>query len=203
MPQQKGWLNVKTLDLCLRKYQKQVEKSGRGVVASSSGSSCAPKQQQLDDKTLYNVENQRWVRADVSSIAERGKGLFAAKSIKKGIVVCDYHGKLLSYEQGHRKYTSSVFEENVYMMYFEHKGKKYYMDTNEKECECHPGKKLKGCLINHSRKSFNLKPSVVQHGDQLINLFIATCDIDQGSELQIDYGAHKDTHSAQHDWMMH
>ena len=173
MLQQTCWFNVKTFDLCLRKYQKQVEKSGRGVVASSSGFSCAPKQQQLDGKTLYNVENQRWVLTDISSTAERGKGLFAAKPIKK-TVVCDYHGKLLSYEQSHRKYTSSVSEENFYMIYFEHKGKKYYMDANEKKCKCHPGKKLKCRLINNSRKSFNLKPNVVQHGDQLIILFIAT-----------------------------
>ena len=116
--------------MCLQKYQKQVEKSGRGVV-TSSGSSCAPKQQQLDNKTLYNLENQRWVLADISSTTERGKGLFAAKPIKKGTVVCDYHGKLLSYEQSHRKYTSSDSEKNVYMMYFEDKGKRYFMDGNE------------------------------------------------------------------------
>ena len=40
-----------------------------------------------------------------------------------------------------------------------------------RKCECHPGKKLKGRLINHSMKSFN--SSVVQHGDQLIILFMA------------------------------
>lgn len=69
--QENGWFDVKTLDLCLRGYHKQVEKSGRGVVASSSGSSCAPKQHQLDDKTVYKVKRQRWVLADISSTAKR------------------------------------------------------------------------------------------------------------------------------------
>ena len=108
---------------------------------------------------------QEWHLAKVSG-NEKGKGLFARQDVKKGTVVCDYHGTLLSYAEGQSKYLASKTSANRYMYCFQHGPVKYYIDANDEHCKCHSKKVLKGRLTTTG--STNVYQNNYMEGDSSI-----------------------------------
>ena len=88
------------------------------------------------------------------------------------------------------------------MFTFSFNGKKFYIDANKEHCDCHPNKLIKSRLINHSKKSSNVKPEVHEqpNGEPVI-LFIATKKINIYDEILFNYGSKGDSKSAQLDWL--
>lgn len=85
----------------------------------------------------------------VKDLPSRGRGIFAMKQFSTSEVICDYGGKLLTYQDGKAKYEQT--EENAMFM-FEFKqyfGIKYWRDATEERLG--PGR-----LINHSKCHVNV-----------------------------------------------
>ena len=149
------------------------------------------------------IEEQNWPLLAIRTCSGiKGKGIFATENINKGTLLCDYHGTLISDEEGWRRYKEyGNSTENVYMFQFDsNSGKKMWIDANQ-QCSCHPDKKLKGRLINCKRKNPNVLAKVVVVQEKEHILFYAREDIVKHSELNFNYGAYKDPHSAQEEWM--
>lgn len=123
------------------------------------------------------------------------------KDIQKGIVVCDYHGEIISKKDGDYRYHSLYkdCEDNVYMFQFSYRGEKYYCDA-VKHCKCHPEKTIKGRLFNH-RRTPNVNVVARGDGERIVLLMITSKDVACGEELHFNYGCKKDSQSHQDDWM--
>ena len=104
-----------------------------------------------DINTLQAIEKQEWPTITTFTCESKGRGIKSKVDIEPGTVICDYHGELLSYKEGDDMYSKNESEENVYMFTFEYAGQKYYINSNEEHCKCHPRRLLKGTL-NKSRK---------------------------------------------------
>lgn len=208
--EERGWNNVKTLDLATLMYERQVSLSQRlpkhPAVSTKADPKAGPsvtdgrKPAPLNAATIRGLERQEWPLILISNSDKKGRGVFAKKAIKAGTVVCDYHGRLLPYSKGHAKYMSQDTDKNVYMFYFEYGGNRYYVDANDPHCECHPHTTLKGRLINHS-SSFNIKPKVYDFKGGPVLLFEAVRDVAPFEELLFDYGVAKDSKSSKQSWM--
>lgn len=149
------------------------------------------------------IEEQNWPLLAIRTCSGiKGKGIFATENIMKGTLLCDYHGTLISDEEGWRRYKEyGNISDNVYMFQFDsNSGRKLWIDANQ-QCSCHPDKKLKGRLINCKRKNPNVLAKVVIVQEKEHILFYAREDIVKHSELNFNYGAYKDPHSAQEEWM--
>ena len=127
--------NEKALKIAVSIYEKKVETGGRtsqavsrSVATTSSTSFRSDKPSLIDVAVAKDVHMQEWHLAKVSG---NEKGLFARQDVKKGTVVCDYHGMLLSYAEGQSKYLASKTSANRYMYCFQHGLVKYYIDANE------------------------------------------------------------------------
>ena len=140
--EKREFLNEKALKIAVSIYEKKVETGGRtsqavsrSVATTSSTSFRSGKPSLIDIAVAKDVRMQEWHLAKVSG-NEKGKGLFARQDVKKGTVVCDYDGTLLSYAEGQSKYLASKTSANRYMYCFQHGPVKYYIDANE-HCKCH------------------------------------------------------------------
>ena len=209
----KQWFNEKALKLAVTAYGKKVDIGGRmpqhppvsasvskTVATASSTGASSGKGSLIDDAVVKGIKFQKWPLARVSG-NEKGMGLFAKKTVKKGTVVVDYHGKLLSYADGHANYLADTSSKNAYMYCFQHGSNKYCLDACDPHCCCHPTKILKGRLINHSSLRANLKPKVETFEGRPVLLFQAVRDIAPFEELLFDYKCNGDPHSLQEDWM--
>lgn len=133
---------------------------------------------------------------------EKGRGVYAKVPIKKGEVVVEYHGELISAVQARRRekdYEKDLDNElqlhrGGYMYFFTHKCKGWCIDAT-------PESDKKGRLINHSRKHPNLKTLIHVHEGVPRLFFYATCDIEQGTELLYDYGEKRPDVLRSHPWL--
>ena len=205
--EKREWFNEKTLKIAVSMYEKKVETGGRtsqavssSIATTSSTSVRSGKLSLIDVAVAKDVRMQEWHLAKVSG-NEKGKGLFARQDVKKGTVVCDYHGTLLSYAEGQSKYLANKSAANGYMYCFQHGPVKYYIDANDEHCKCHSKKVLKGRLINHSSTSPNLKPVVEELDGRPVILFQAIRDIAPFEEFLFNYQCKNDQQSDQEDWM--
>lgn len=91
---------------------------------------------------------------------------WAKEFIKKGEVVCDYHGDLISNKEGMILYNQYPEDINHFMFFLEFNGAKHCIDGN-KNCKCHDFSKdqTKGRLINHSKSHPNIicKPRLLDN----------------------------------------
>lgn len=205
----RGWLNDKTLKLTVREYEKRLDTESRKpqhppVSAKVSKKISAPLASTsvsiIDDACAKAIRKQDWPLVRKSE-NEKGKCLLARGTIKKGSVVCEYHGKLLPYAEGHKKYTEDESPSNRYMYCFQYGESKYYIDANDGTCTCHPKKTLKGRLINHSSTQANLKPKVEFFEGRHVVLFQALREIHSLEELLFDYKCRGDSLSYKEEWM--
>ncbi|MES9879653.1 MAG: SET domain-containing protein-lysine N-methyltransferase [Sedimenticola sp.] len=193
---QRGWKWSDTLkQSCRLKYTKEMEVRE----AATRAKPIIPLQEQQLQK---QVDAQQWTLATIRKASdEKGCGLFAANDITKKELICDYHGMLVSDEEGWRRYNAYGDKgSNSYMYQFEVDSVKYWIDANE-QCQCHPTKKLKGRMCNFSRKNANVLPKVMTINGKPHIFLYAKKDIAVNTELLFDYGVYKDKHSAQEPWM--
>lgn len=134
----RGWKSdFKTLRLCKSKLTSlQKEQQANKRIISSE-----------DQQLIAQIEEQEWPNIMIRKCGEKGTGIFAATNISKNALLCDYHGKLLSNEEGWKQYNDyGDTHGNVYMYQFEFGGKKYWIDAVNM-CPCHPDKKTKRAAI--------------------------------------------------------
>lgn len=159
--------------------------------------------QSAEDQQLYEkIEQQDWPQVRIKKCAGvKGNGAFAGEDIKKDTLLCDYHGPLLTNEEGWRRYNEyGDNEKNSYMYQFENESKTFWID-GVVPCDCHPNKKLKGRMLNCDRKTPNVIPRIKIIHERPHILFYARRDIQKNKELLFNYGRFKDPYSAQHAWM--
>lgn len=188
----KGWkCTIKQLNLCKSRLgdAKKAEDSTKRVRSA-------------EDQTLASqISEQNWPNIRLRCAGNKGTGAFAAADIEKDTLLCDYHGSLVNDEEGWRRFNEYGDNgNNVYMYQFQFESKKFWIDAVA-PCECHPDKKLKGRMLNNSRKNPNVIPRVKFIQERPHILLYTKKDIEKNEELLFDYGAYKDSHSAQHSWM--
>ena len=142
---------------------------------------------------IRNLESQHWPGLlTVSNLPGRGRGVLATDLFTKGDVVCDYHGTLLSGNEGRHLYTRQPPDAMGYMMFFKHSGKCYCIDATREDGTY-------GRLINHSRLHPNILGVPANYGGNVRVMFVCMRDIHPGEELLYDYGKMKDASDI--DWM--
>ena len=86
------------------------------------------------------------------------------------------------------------------MLQFQCESKKYWIYAVV-PCKCTSNKKVKGQMLNNSRKTPNVIPRVKIIQERAHVLLYAKRDIAKNEELVFDYGAYKDPYSTQQPWM--
>jgi hypothetical protein len=198
--EEKGWNNVKTKKEALEKLTRiHNDKSLTRKATVAPAQKTAP----LDAKIKEQIQSQSWPLIKIRKCTgDKGSGAFASRDIPKDTVICDYHGEIVSKEDGDYRY-STLYQDrtdNVFMFKFGYQGKEYYCDA-VKPCSCHPNKKIKGRFLNHSRKNPNVKVTTRGDEENVVLLMVTTKDISLGSELLFDYGCKNDSRSNQQDWI--
>ena len=60
------------------------------------------------------------------NVEEKGRGVSAEKDFKKGEVICEYPGELISHSEGIRKETELEADDLCYLFFFNHGSKKWW-----------------------------------------------------------------------------
>ena len=148
----------------------------------------------------------------IEDFEEKGRGICAGKSFKKGDFVCEYKGNILetvlvnlevsgdiiTYAKARERESQYSKDPKVgsYMYYFQHNNAKWCVDATEESC-------YKGRLVNHSFYSPNLKTKVVDFGNNCFYLCLfALRDIKEGEELLYDYGDRSEESIKANPWLM-
>lgn len=145
--------------------------------------------------TRRKVCSQIWKGLKVTDIVVKGKGVMATRQFKSGEIVCDYHGVIMTHEQGEAIHLSTTESETGYVMFYRNsKGEKMAIDAHTPTCPCHPDVLTKGRLINHEKslKKANLRPFYYELDfdgkPKDVILFKAVRDIQSGEEMLFNYG---------------
>ncbi|KAI7789412.1 putative N-lysine methyltransferase SETD8-A-like [Triplophysa rosa] len=147
-----------------------------------------------DDVLLINrVNQQKWKGLAIKQIEGKGKGVIATMTFKKNQIVCDYHGAMISKQEGERR-LETLNEEPLYLFFFKGKaGEPLCIDAQEYPCDCHPDQDTYGWRMNHSRRNSNVRPQRVSlnlpDGARECVVLLALRDIDVNEELLWDYGS--------------
>ena len=126
----------------------------------------------------------------ISQAGEKGEGVFATNAIFKGMIICEYVGKLIS-EHDSKALGAGLWPPPVeqvtpkgnFSMFFKTlDGKRWCLDAVDSDG---PGRK-----INHSIKCQNVRPIVLRknRGSKPEVYFKALRDVEPGEELLYDYG---------------
>ncbi|KAF4070723.1 hypothetical protein AMELA_G00288780 [Ameiurus melas] len=122
---------------------------------------------------------------------EKGLGVVATQPFSKGDIVCDYHGKVITYAQG-KVMMQNLQDEARYLFFFRTGQRHLCIDAQTFPCECHPCVDTVGRRVNHSSKQANLCPEhfVLKLNGQDVDviLFRALRNISVDTELKFDYG---------------
>ncbi|XP_056441388.1 uncharacterized protein LOC130378769 isoform X1 [Gadus chalcogrammus] len=151
----------------------------------------------MDNKQIQTlVKTQDWKGLHITQFEEKGDGIITTRTFKKGEVVCDYHGPVVSGKEGENIHKNTTGKETGYIFFFRNsKGQSLCIDAHSDRCHCHPDKRTFGRLLNHSKKNSNIKPlhCVVDKDGEMkdVILFIATKDLPVGEEVLFDYGVNK------------
>ncbi|KAL0150373.1 hypothetical protein M9458_054190 [Cirrhinus mrigala] len=145
-----------------------------------------------DPLLIASVIHQKWKGLAVKHFEGKGKGVIATMIFKKNQVVCDYHGEVVSKQEGEQR-LETLTGEPSYLFFFKGKGgEPLCIDAQKFPCECHPDKETFGRRLNHSRRKNNVRPQRVSlncpDGPRECVLFIALRHIAINEELLWDYG---------------
>ncbi|KAL0170895.1 hypothetical protein M9458_035491, partial [Cirrhinus mrigala] len=127
---------------------------------------------------------QNWKGLTVRTVPDTGEGVFTTRPFQTGEVVCEYHGQLVSREDGMAISSTSGIRAGHLFFYKNQQKKAMCIDA-----QCHPMKFNYGRLIRHSSKKANIRPRLYVHNDRDIILFIATKSILNDEEILYDYGS--------------
>ncbi|KAF4083551.1 hypothetical protein AMELA_G00143470 [Ameiurus melas] len=138
------------------------------------------------------VRRQKWKGLLVSEIEGKGRCVVTTRPFVNGEVVCDYHGRLVSRQEGLRIRASMSAGESGYMFFYtDSHGQAACIDAHNELCECHPDQVTFGRLIRHAAEKNNLRPRrFVAEGKDVI-LFLAARDIQINEELLYNYGVNR------------
>lgn len=147
------------------------------------------------------ARSQKWTGLVPLPVPGKGQGVFTTRRFMKNEIVCDYHGKVISKDEGESIQRNSSSGEMGYLFFFRDKDVAKCIDARASNCQCHPDMTILGRLINHSAKKANLKPRhfKVESGGTSTNtiLFFAARDIKVNEELMYDYGINKKSFSGE------
>ncbi|KAK2814202.1 hypothetical protein Q5P01_000706 [Channa striata] len=125
---------------------------------------------------------------------KRGQGVIATRAFVKGAVICDYHGELVTAEEG-RKILESSTDEMGYLFFFTSGSQQLCINTQTHPCRCHPTMETMGRKMNHSKNNLNVKPQHCKikfpEGEKDTLLLVAARDIAVDEELRFDYGVNR------------
>ncbi|XP_053531453.1 uncharacterized protein LOC128629108 isoform X1 [Ictalurus punctatus] len=147
---------------------------------------------ETDEDLRRNVSQQTWKGLAIKDFGgEKGLAVVATQPFSKGDIVCDYHGKVITYAQG-KVMMQNLQDEAVYLFFFRTGQRPLCIDAQTFPCECHPCADTVGRRLNHSSKQANLcpEPFVLKVNGQDVDvvLFRALRDISVDIELKFDYG---------------
>ncbi|XP_046873868.1 N-lysine methyltransferase KMT5A-A [Hypomesus transpacificus] len=147
----------------------------------------------IDDLITNGIEEGM----EVQHIEGKGRGVFATQSFQKGQFVVEYHGDLLEITDA--KQREMEYAQNpatgCYMYYFQYLCKTYCIDATKETGRM-------GRLINHSKLG-NCQTKLHDINGIPHLILVASRDIDEGEELQYDYGDRSKASIAAHPWLKH
>jgi hypothetical protein len=119
-------------------------------------------------------------------------GVIATMNFKKNQVICDYHGEVVSKQEGERRLENLTVEPSFFFFFTGKGGSPLCIDAQKFPCDCHPDKETFGRRMNHSRRRNNVRPQSISlncpDGPRESVLFFALRDIAINEELLWDYG---------------
>ncbi|XP_072563150.1 uncharacterized protein [Paramormyrops kingsleyae] len=138
------------------------------------------------------VRSQKWKGLTIVETEENGRSVKTRRKFVAGEVVCDYHGRQVTWQEGLRILSHTTEgQSGLVFFYQDTKGLAKCIDARDERCQCHPGRDTFGRLIGHSGKRANLRSRLYSLDDRDILLFLASRDIAVDEELQFDYGVKK------------
>ncbi|KAK2813250.1 hypothetical protein Q5P01_000879 [Channa striata] len=121
-------------------------------------------------------------------------GVIATRAFVKGAVISDYHGELVTAEEG-RKILESSTDEMGYLYFFTSGSQQLCINAQTHPCRCHPTMETMGRKMNHSKNNLNVKPQHCKikfpEGEKDTLLLVAARDISVDEELRFDYGVNR------------
>ena len=100
---------------------------------------------------------------------DKGRSVFVGQLISKGEYICEYHGELITSnilkERNHEYNTSGA---GSFILKFKLQDKEYALDATIEDGSF-------GCLINHSKKFQNIKPTLSNLTPSLLSLRPFSC----------------------------
>lgn len=131
----------------------------------------------------------------VKMFENKGRGIVATRPFARGEFVVEYVGEFISIAEANKR--EKVYAEDqstgCYMYYFKHKNKQYCIDATEETGKL-------GRLVNHSRNG-NLMTRTVEVRGQPHLVLLAKEDIEEGRELNYDYGDRSKESLLHHPWL--
>ncbi|XP_058626759.1 histone-lysine N-methyltransferase set-1-like [Onychostoma macrolepis] len=111
----------------------------------------------------------------------KGRGVFTKQVIWKGDFVLEYHGKLLTQEQGDVRGKQYKESSKVFLFDFQWRGQMCCMDAPEEDGSL-------GRLVNDDHKKPNCKFKIIAVNNHPHLCLFAIADILPGQELTYNYG---------------
>ncbi|XP_059402933.1 uncharacterized protein LOC132134169 [Carassius carassius] len=149
-------------------------------------------QVQSDPAIIRGVTSQKWTGLAVKDFGEQ-KGVVATKAFRKGSILCDLHGKVITGAEGREM--AERQGELGHLFFFKHGSEEVCIDAETFPCECHPSLESTGRWITHSKKKFNVQPRhcivKLQEGDRHVLLFQATKDILKDEKIRFNHSIKK------------
>lgn len=120
-------------------------------------------------------------------------GAVATKAFRKGSILCDFHGKVITGAEGREM--AERQGELGHRFFFKHGSEEVCIDAETFPCECHPSLETTGRWITHSKKKVNVHPRhcivKLQEGDRHVLLFQATKDILKDEKIRFSHSIKK------------
>lgn len=146
---------------------------------------------------LMTANDEKLEHIVMKSTEYKGRGIFAARKMKKGEFVVEYAGDLLTMEEGRDRETEYQRDTDIgcYIYFFSFKGKRYCIDATTESGRY-------GRLLNHSKQRANCKTRLVEEPEGIPRLIIEVKDdVDEGTELLYDYGDRSQKSLKAHPWL--
>ncbi|XP_016096957.1 uncharacterized protein [Sinocyclocheilus grahami] len=154
-----------------------------------------PSAAENDPVIIASVVQQKWKGLAIKSFEGKGKGVIATMEFKRNQAVCDYHGKVVSKQEGEWRLDTLTGEPSCPFFFKGKGGEPLCIDAQNFPCDCHPDQETYGRRMNHSRSKNNVQPPRVYltflDGPRECVLFFALRDIAVSKELLWDYGVRR------------
>jgi len=146
----------------------------------------------LQKRILNGVEEGLEIRV----LEEKGRGIFAGKSFKRGDFVCEYAGELIPAQEAREREIEYEKDPDIgsYMYFFEYRNKKYCVDATAESTRL-------GRLLNHSKTASNVTSKLFPINGVPYLILCASEDIQIGEELLYDYGDRSKKSLDDHPWL--